>query len=122
MKCVYIAHPLGSGADREKNRERAARWVAWAALQGVAPVADWIILSGQWDESMRDLGLAIDVELVKRCDEVWLVGGRISPGMKIEAASAKRVIDLTHLGEEPPNHKIPYWDDNGVFHAEPLNP
>ncbi len=104
---VYIAHPLGAGPDREANRSRAARWVAWAAAaHSVAPIADWIILSGEWSEDMRELGLAIDCALVERCDEVWLVGGRVSPGMQIEAARAKarglRVVDWTHLGAEPP--------------------
>lgn len=108
MKSVYIAHPLGAGPDREFNRARAARWVAWAGLQGVAPSATWIVLAGQWDESEenRTRGLAIDVTLVKRCDEVWLVGGRVSAGMKIEANAAIEagiaVVDMTHLGEEPP--------------------
>lgn len=109
MKVVYIAHPLGSNRTiRELNRERASRWLAWAAEQGVAPVADWIILSGQWTESdaNRARGLEIDKALVARCDELWLVGGRVSEGMKVEAdaarASGVEVIDMTDLGDEPP--------------------
>ena len=106
---VYIAHPLGGGSDREANRINAARWCAWAArARGVAPVADWIILSGELDESPenRTLGLACDVALVARCDEVWLVGGRVSPGMQVEADAARDlgipVVDLTSLGRLPP--------------------
>jgi hypothetical protein len=109
VRVVYVAHPLGSGIDRERNRINASKWCAWLAkTYGVAPVADWITLSGQWDESPenRDLGLRIDVELVKRCDEIILVGGRVSPGMAIEAEAARThgivVVDLTHLGYEVP--------------------
>lgn len=108
MKVVYIAHPLGAGPDREQNLANAARWVAWAALQGVAPIADWIILASQFEETPenRELGLEIDVELVERADEIWLVGGRVSEGMAIERARASRVgvrvVDLTHIGYEPP--------------------
>lgn len=106
MKVIYIAAPLGGGADREDNRARASRWVAWAGRSGVAPVADWIILSGQWPESMRELGLEIDRALVAHCDEVWLVGGRVSAGMREEARTAQAaripVRDLTALGTEPP--------------------
>jgi hypothetical protein len=106
MKVVYIAHPLGNSLDREANRARAKRWVAWAAGQGVAPVADWIILSEVWTEGRRDEGLAIDVVLVRRCDELWLVGGRVSTGMGVEADAARAegvvVRDLTALGNEPP--------------------
>lgn len=104
---VYIAHPLGNGPDREQNRANAAKWCAWAALAcGVAPVADWIILSGEWDESRRELGLECDAALISKCDELWLVGGRISPGMQFEADIARKlavpVIDMTHLGYEVP--------------------
>lgn len=108
-RLTYIAHPLGSGPDREQNRENAARWVAWAALQGANPVATWITLSGIWEESpeLRGKGLALDCALVECCTEVWLLGGRVSPGMAIEAEHARkcgvRVVDLTHLGYSPPS-------------------
>jgi hypothetical protein len=123
MRVVYIAHPLGAGPDRETNRAKASRWVAWAADQGVAPVADWVILSGQWTEDRRTEGLAIDCALIGRCDELWLVGGRISPGMQIEAAWARNVVrfdaasgrvipegvwvrDFAGFGSEPPSEKM----------------
>lgn len=90
MRVVYIAHPLGAGEDREQNRQAAAKWVAWAAEQGVAPIATWVTLSSIWDESRRAEGLAIDCALVRRCDELWLCGPRVSPGMQLEAEAAKR--------------------------------
>lgn len=109
MKVVYIAHPLNAPTREgiEANRANAAKWCAWAARQGVAPVADWIILTGQWEESAanRELGLRIDLALVARCDAVWLVGGRVSSGMQLEADEARRlgvpVVDLTYLGLLP---------------------
>lgn len=104
-----MAHPLGAGPDRERNRKNAARWVAWlASTFGVAVIADWIVLSGEWAETPenRDKGLAFDLALVERADEVWLVGGRVSPGMAMEASHAsklgKTVVDMTHLGYEAP--------------------
>jgi hypothetical protein len=109
MKVIYLAAPLGAGPDREQNRANAARWVAWATrAHAVAVIADWIILAGELAETPanRALGIASDLALVERCDEVWLVGGRISPGMEIEAAEARRlgkpVIDMTRLGPLPP--------------------
>ena len=109
MKVVYMAHPLGAGDDRERNRENAARWMAWLVdTFGVAVIADWIVLSGEWPETAanRERGLAFDMALVGRCDEVWLVGGRVSEGMAMEAARAielgKRVVDLTALGYHAP--------------------
>lgn len=110
MRVVYVAHPLGQdGPERERNRKNAALWCGWLAREfDIAPVADWIVLSGVWTESEanRERGLAIDFALITRCDELWLVGGRISPGMSAEAGRAhqhgKRVYDLTRLGYEPP--------------------
>lgn len=109
LKVVYIAHPLGSGPDRESNRQNAARWCVWALREkGVSPIADWITLSGLLPETPenRRLGLLADCAAVCVVDEVWLVGGRVSPGMQCEADIArmvgKPVIDLTHLGYEPP--------------------
>jgi len=102
MKVVYIAHPLGQGPDRERNRRMAAAWVGvLARVFSIAPVADWIVLSGEWTEEMRERGLAIDMTLVKRCDEVWLVGPRVSAGMQAEANRAEEFLipvrDLTGM-------------------------
>jgi hypothetical protein len=110
MRSIYVAHPLGAGTDREQNRANAARWCGWIAKTfRVATVADWIVLSGVWDESPenRALGLEIDKALIERCDELWMVGGRVSEGMAIEAAHARGqttiVRDFTKwLGYTPP--------------------
>ena len=110
MRIVYVAAPLNAPTREgiEVNRARASRWVAWAARQGVAPIATWITLSGQWDESPenRERGLRIDFALIERCDALWLVGGRVSQGMRLEAEHARifgvPVVDLTEYGPEPP--------------------
>jgi hypothetical protein len=109
MQVGYIAHPLGDGPDRERNRENASRWVAWIArTYNIAPVADWIVLSGQWAETPanRERGIEIDLELVERCDIIFLCGGRVSPGMTQELHHATMhglaVVDLTGMGYEAP--------------------
>lgn len=105
-KLVYIAHRL-AGPEHAQNRASAAKWVAWAAVNmGVSPIADWIILSGELDESYRELGLECDLAAVERCEEVWLVGGVVSPGMRKEAMFARsrgiHVYDLSWMGPLPP--------------------
>lgn len=85
---VYIAHPLGAGPDRDENLRKATWWCAWAADQGVIPCAPWIAIATHWPETRRDEGLAIDLATISRCDEVWLCGPRVSPGMLIEASFA----------------------------------
>jgi len=92
MKVIYVAHPLGRGEDREENRRAAAAWAGWIAETfKVAISADWIVLSGVWTEDKRDLGLAADMEMVSRSDEVWMVGPRLSDGMKLEGEHAARL-------------------------------
>jgi hypothetical protein len=114
MKVVYIAHPLSAPTIEgiEENRQSAALWAAWAAVsEGVSPSCSWVVLTGVLPESPenRSLGLACDVAQVERCDEVWLVGGRVTPGMALEAERARRrgirVVDLTGLGPLPPPAK-----------------
>ena len=111
MKHVYIAHPLGGNDRRERNRRIAQRWVVWAAESGVVPYATWTILAMAWDESRREQGLQIDFAQISRCDELWLVGGRVSPGMSLERDHALnigvKVVDMTMLGEFPPVFTLP---------------
>ena len=87
---------------------RAARWAVFAAQCGYAPACTWIVLAGQLDETPanRDMGLAVDIEQIRRSDEIWLVGGRISDGMRIEQAWARafgvEVLDMHTLAEPSP--------------------
>ena len=99
------------------NRASASRFVARIAELGFAPVADWIILSGQWDESKRELGLAVDFGLIEKCDELWLCGPRVSPGMLLEARHARtwgvRVYDYTGVAPEALTYSAtdPQWSE-----------
>jgi hypothetical protein len=113
VRVVYIAHPLNdpSAIQRAENLTRATRWVVWASQQGVAPVADWILIAGTEETpESRERGLRIDFALIERCEELWMVGGRISPGMMAEREHAFRsgltIRDLTGLGPEPPLEKF----------------
>lgn len=111
MKAIYLAHPLSAPTREgiEANRARASRWVSWVARHfRYAVIADWIVMTGVLEETPenRDLGLKCDCELVRRADEFWMVGGRLSSGMSVERKAAddagKPVVDLLFLGEEPP--------------------
>jgi hypothetical protein len=97
---VYVAHCLNAptAEERESNRREAARWVAWLAGRYlVAPVADWILLAGEWPETPehRSTGLAIDRVLVELVARIVLVGPRVSEGMRFESGWSKTVVDLT---------------------------
>ncbi len=111
MKVIYLAHPYGG---KPENLERAMRWVRWVEeTQAVAVNANWIIECLVWDDANpeeRAAGLARDIANIRRCDEIWAVGGRISDGMKVELAAAGEhgipMLDLTEAGDEPPIEKI----------------
>jgi hypothetical protein len=88
---VYIAHRLTS-PDRNANIEAAGRIMAELADRlPIVPYASWITLVRYWDESKREKGLAIDLAQISRCDELWLTGPELSPGMSIEAQGAECV-------------------------------
>lgn len=109
MKLVYVAHPYGGDPE---NLARARRWLAWLLghpdFAGCGFVADWILTCELLVETVdnRSRGLEVDLELVRRCDVLVLVGGRVSPGMEqellIARAHRKGIIDLTDLGPVPP--------------------
>ncbi len=82
MTRVYIAHPYGGLAE---NRERATRFFMLAAALGYEPVAPWLIVTAHWGEERRAEGMAINLNAVRACDEIWLCGPRITPGMQEEA-------------------------------------
>ena len=112
MRIVYLCHPLNAPTREgiDANRLNASRWMAWLAREfPIAPVASWITLSAEWPETPenRARGLEIDKALVARCDETWMVGGRISEGMKVEAEAARVVRDLTALGYPAPEAHSP---------------
>lgn len=107
---VYVAHPVAG--DVQANLQRALRWLAYLSkrLPHSAVIAPWIanIMSGEddGDPVQRARGLAHDVTVVKRCDVLVLVGGRISSGMAMERdamiVAGGKVFDLTAMGDEPP--------------------
>ena len=121
MRVVYLAHPV-SGAVSE-NLARAERWLRWACLaDGVAPIAPWMEYvrlfagDGDGDEIQRDRGISRSCDVAARCDELWLVGGEVSAGMRSEARFAAHhgvvIYDLTCLGGEPPGRppwQVPEW-------------
>ncbi len=104
MKIVYIAHPY---ENNQANLINAESWVGYLIRRfNIAPICSWISWCKTLSEDYREMGLTINKELIRRCDELWMVGGRISTGMKIEKEFAELmgipVTDLTHLGYEVP--------------------
>lgn len=105
-----MAHPVAG--DVVGNVARAKRWLAWCLeeLAGVVVIAPWVhdiecLPLRDEDPGDRMLSLERCAAAAGVCDGVVLVGGRVSEGMAYEAARAREVIDLTHLGAEPPERR-----------------
>ena len=90
MRLVYICSPLRG--DMEANKKRADEYCAYAASCGVVPLAPHTIFTRYLDENIpeqRKQGLDMGLELLKRCDDLWVMGSEISEGMKAEIEFAK---------------------------------
>jgi len=114
---VYMAHPVsGDFADNVLNATIWFRYLrrlsasSLTELTGVNYDAGRPLILCPWlagieeDELSpggREGVLADCRDTVRMFDEVWLVGGRTTEGMLIEAAAAPVVRDLTRLGPLP---------------------
>jgi hypothetical protein len=106
MKRVYIAHAL-SGDWR--GGVLAAKAYAFAAAKaGHLPVVPYVLMDGILDDTdpeERALGMKLDIDQLRACDEIWLCGERLSPGMLAELDVAMEcaltVLRLAQIPEEP---------------------
>jgi hypothetical protein len=129
---VYLAHPLGADTRDEikANISRAKRWILWAITNyQVAVVANWILYCEVLDDmnpAHRELGIQHDLAIMRRCDELWLVGGRVSSGMRQELIDARRhqlvVRDFTEYGPSPFAFEPPKLQDVPCVETEFLHP
>lgn len=111
MKLIYMAHPFGGDP---RNLGRAHLWYAWllSEFPRNAYTANWIVEGELLDDTepvIRAAALLRACEIVRRCDALVLVGGRIMSGMKQEADVARAVIDLTPIGMLPPKAGLHGW-------------
>ena len=133
MKVVaYLTHPLGpKDADQSGRANNVANAVAWVR---------WIIESTTWainaswlthviaidDEIHRPRALVDQMAQLVRCDALILVGGWMSPHMRVEHQFAMKrripIVDLVSLGYsppyagQPPPFPIKNWSD--WFHQQ----
>lgn len=96
MKLVYICSPFRG--DTEVNTKRATQYCAYAAGCGVIPIAPHVAWNGIFDDEVpekHETALKLGIELLKRCDEVWVMGNEITQGMQGEINEAHRLHKAT---------------------------
>ena len=89
MKLIFISSPYRG--DTEGNTLKARRYCLFAYQSGVVPLAPHLHNTQFLDEDIpeeRTEGLKLGLELLKKCDEVWMFGERFSEGMLAELDTA----------------------------------
>lgn len=92
MKKIFICSPYRG--DVEKNVELARRVAHYAIYKGDIPIAPHLYFPQFLDEDSqadRIHGIKMGVQLMKDCDELWLVGTNITSGMEYELEEAKKI-------------------------------
>ena len=88
----------------EKNIKRAHEYCAYAASCGVIPLAPHGIFTNYLDDRKpeeRQQGLDMGIGLLAHCEELWVMGNRISEGMQSEINYAKNEhIPIFHITDE----------------------
>ncbi len=87
-KKVFICSPFCG--DMEGNARRAATYCRMACWEGYLPIAPHLLFPqflNEGIEAERQLGISMGLELLLRCDEVW-VFGEATEGMQAEIAFA----------------------------------
>lgn len=91
-KLVYIASPLSG--DVEQNLSFARQACLSAMAQGTTPFAPHLLYPQMLDDNdplQRELGMKMGNQMLALCDELWLCGDRISPGMAGEMKLAEKL-------------------------------
>lgn len=89
-KVVYIASPLSG--EIEQNLRFARQACRYAIAEGTAPFAPHLLYTQMLDDTdpeERQAGIDMGKRILERCDELWLCGDRISPGMAEEKEFAE---------------------------------
>lgn len=86
---VYICAPFSG--DIEGNKKKAAEFAKYAFKNGCIPVTPHLLFPfiNDEDEAERALALHMDIVLMGKCKEVWVLSDIITDGMSAEISKAK---------------------------------
>lgn len=84
-KLVYICSPLRG--DITLNLENAKKYCKYATLSDCIPFAPHLYFTTFLDDDIeeeRKLGMQMGMEMLEKCDELWVMTNYISEGMAKE--------------------------------------
>ena len=97
---IYICSPLKG--DVKRNIEKANYYARFAYSQGYIPLAPHTIFTQFLDDKNpkeRKDGMAMGLELLEHCAELWVCGTTVSKGMRTEINYArKKQIKIRWIG------------------------
>lgn len=88
---IYICSPYSG--DIEKNVEKARGFCRFAIDNNCIPLAPHLLFPQFMDDDIpaeRELAIFMDIVLMGKCSEVWVLGNIISSGMEREIEIAKK--------------------------------
>ncbi len=89
---VFICSPYRGNI--EHNTRRAQKYCRFAISKKTVPFAPHLHYTRFLNDSIRkerNIGISCGVEILKRCDELWVFGDKITEGMAREIEAAKRL-------------------------------
>ena len=92
MELVFICSPYRG--DIDGNTTRAQRYCRFAYTQGVVPIAPHLHNPQFLDDDIaeeRTAGIQLGLEILRRADEIWVFGNRLSEGMEAELRAAQQL-------------------------------
>lgn len=87
---IYICSPFSGNTER--NTQNARRYCRFAVDKGYIPIAPHLLFPQFLDETNpdeRSLAIFMDIALLGKCAELWVFGGNITKGMRIEMEKAR---------------------------------
>lgn len=93
IRVCYVAAPLSGDIPGNLRRAKDALARFQSAHRDRAFIAPWIawVEMGDDDDNpvARELGMQRDLAVIAKCDELWVVGTRVTAGMRREIEHAQ---------------------------------
>ena len=86
---IYVCSPFSGNV--EANTKRAREFCRFAVDHGQIPIAPHLMYPQFMSEAdERDLIMFMDIVLLGKCKELWVLGDVVTEGMQTEIDTAKR--------------------------------
>ena len=96
---AYICSPYRG--DISQNTDNARKYCRFAIEHGAIPIAPHPLFPQFMDDSVAcecEAAMQMNLAIMRRCDEVWVFGEKVSEGMAREIEEAERLgVKIRHL-------------------------